>query len=809
MWLWFAVKFIIALILVMCALVYLNGFQYGFGVIMFIFKLAVKLMEGPGQNYSQLLIGEGAALLLTPFELFYIRLGVPKTLQIFHGICSHFPIMNYIDACSNALFLLVSLSIGCLLGICCGIGMVSGLVVAFCVMKPSLNLLGETQVVSAEAWVNFAVALLCVVMTLLAVVNLSVRKDLISVAIVIVLVTYCFFTPVLPLALGILYFSGIMFGVSVGHYVPALRDFYLARFLLIQHGLGYIVGYLLATSMGWTFQYVSPGANLLEKMCCIIGLTSAPIFLILDGWEFYHRLYRSVPTGKISDAMKHQQRDKEEAPARLNLSDYAGDEIFYDTHPLFIAKCAIYLIVFNLSEAVGNHNILIKQIMFWLQTVKIHSVDPVGKVFLVGTHRDSRNVTGGKTEEIAALLSEKIYSDPTYSTYLAINKDNTPLFAIENSRPLDSDAICLRDKIWYAAKTATSMKENHPIKWLKFLKLKQSFMESGKDSIWTFEELFKEVVKEIPEMNEQDFKALLKVYHNSGDIIHHADDESLTGYIVLDPQVLVESTKLLKVIPERHKRDPAFAQDWLKYEKKGFLSQRLIKHIFSGKMKESDQGVVMKLLCVYGIMACCFQSPDDNLLGTFVVPSTLPRYDMETNPTFWQDDVEDRSFLFDFGAFYPDMVFSRLIAKCISMSDLSAEINTDRDLFRNMARFRLVPFYFKMEMKSCTPEQHLIRVTVCKVPTVNSFQLFQCLYLYLEDIRLRDFPGLRYIGGVQCDLDSHDNFGQNTERVHVLKLVESGSEFPNLGRADEGMKVLFMCKGSQCIVDLSDHGHQQ
>ena len=113
--------------------------------------------------------------------------------------------------------------------------------------------------------------------------------------------------------------------------------------------------------------------------------------------------------------------DKRETIVTVDMWDFAGQHLYYTSHPVFLSPRAVYILVHNLSEALdapaqprvrqGTHNVVLENpnnetnlenLLSWLVT--IHSIRPTGEemvgnsdamlrylrppVFIVGTHAD-------------------------------------------------------------------------------------------------------------------------------------------------------------------------------------------------------------------------------------------------------------------------------------------------------------------------------------------------------------------------------------------------------------------------------------
>ena len=149
---------------------------------------------------------------------------------------------------------------------------------------------------------------------------------------------------------------------------------------------------------------------------------------------------------------------KEESFAKIDIWDFAGQHLYYASHPIFLSQRALYILVHNLSKPLDaaaepcmrqgsndvklenpNNETNMENLLSWLATV--HSValatdDPDDDaqhklpylrppVFIVGTHADK------PVEDIAVIkkqIQERI-SGMEYEMHVV-----RPLFCIDNTR---------------------------------------------------------------------------------------------------------------------------------------------------------------------------------------------------------------------------------------------------------------------------------------------------------------------------------------------------------------------------------------
>ena len=149
-----------------------------------------------------------------------------------------------------------------------------------------------------------------------------------------------------------------------------------------------------------------------------------------------------------------------ESVVSIDVWDFAGQHLYYASHPLFLSSRATYVLVYNLSKPLHalaepyvrqgtlekklvnpNNETNLENLLSWLNT--IHSVTQVKEetyygaprrqtylrppVFIVGTHAD-------KPAEDIAMMKRQIYeriSDKEYGKHVI-----RPLFSIDNTSSL-------------------------------------------------------------------------------------------------------------------------------------------------------------------------------------------------------------------------------------------------------------------------------------------------------------------------------------------------------------------------------------
>ena len=210
-------------------------------------------------------------------------------------------------------------------------------------------------------------------------------------------------------------------------------------------------------------------------------------------------------TKRAKEWIKYVKGEKdvtEKSVSSIELWDFAGQQLYYASHPVFLTSRAIYILVCNLSKSLhdtaqpcvrqGNHNFTLENpngetnlenLLSWLSTV--HSItqmrgencdDVEGKlphlrppVIIVGTHADK------PFEDIATMKTkiQKAIAGKDYEGHVV-----RPIFSIDNTAKLIQrrlekvfgndknidDIQELREKIMEVLRQEPYMKEMIPVR---------------------------------------------------------------------------------------------------------------------------------------------------------------------------------------------------------------------------------------------------------------------------------------------------------------------------------------------------------
>jgi GTPase SAR1 family protein len=367
--------------------------------------------------------------------------------------------------------------------------------------------------------------------------------------------------------------------------------------------------------------------------------------------------------------------------------DYGGQHIFRIVHHLFLTRFAVYLVVFNMADLVGDtateetREKCLAELHGWLNDLWMHAA--MAPVIPVGTHLDMVSEEDGALERVDSLLRQR-FEGTRFWPHLASNTAEGLVFFPVDSRTRTEDGRAditvrqLRQKVEKMAQGEEYIDKQVPLSWLQVLDRLQT-MSRGHGSGGAIDGTGKrgkvrrlslkgvcEIAQECglptdPSMSvEEEVAGLLDLFHELGMLVHY-NEPKLKGMVVLDPQWLIDLiSRIIRVhegnlhelplIDEKARRQ--LPEQWQQLVKGGQLSRGLVEVLWEGLtegVEERDTLLVMlqkfDLLLQWrsgggddeqgGSSEVKEEEGGDNgrdaegidatgLQGTFLVPSMLP-----------------------------------------------------------------------------------------------------------------------------------------------------------------------------------------
>ena len=424
----------------------------------------------------------------------------------------------------------------------------------------------------------------------------------------------------------------------------------------------------------------------------------------------------------VQELLKDNKKFMEGDDMYSVIWDFGGQSVFYDTHPIFLTKKAIYILVHDLSRhPYQKADAPVKQGMyediedtdcqktnfdyldFWMSSIyslvskntnrqKTASPETLPPVFLACTHADEPYTKkGNPSKEIYGALKDKIYRDLLKG-----------FFVVDNTKS-GSDDECqgvkkLREIVLSVAKELPQMKEEIPLKWLKYEKLLYLLMSKGRQRI-SIEEA-RQIAKDDCGIDDDvKFRTVLNFLSDQKVLIYFNELPELESMVILNPQWLVDVFKEVITFksfnpPENNVEsfnttENSVERLWKDFETTGILDRKVLVHAW-GRFID-DQETCKSLIAIMERFSLLCPWPSEGTTEQYLVPSML-----RSPPT---DDVlkllASRRIPSLFVRFescrVPPGLFSRLILLFHHwVQDKSKRPKTPK-LFNNFALFHIFP----------------------------------------------------------------------------------------------------------------------
>ena len=331
------------------------------------------------------------------------------------------------------------------------------------------------------------------------------------------------------------------------------------------------------------------------------------------------------------------------------LWDFAGQSVYYETHPIFLTARAVYCLVYDLrlnpddqAKSLSKQGVRKKyeeslsmktnfdHLDFWMRSVAslarcqdehIDVVptsnllpDKLPPVFLVCTHADTLDASSNP-KDLADNVLDRLMSKP-YDAHLV------DVFFVDNTKS-GSESECLevirlRRKVLAVAAELSHTKEVIPFKWLAFVKAVQACKENGIKHISL--EQAKDIALHYGINKDFEIKALIGYLHDLRILIHFDDSPELNEMVVLDPQWLIDVfKKVITVQPHRDCTERRIQKLWRKLEKEGILDEKLLVHMWEPLFENRATFDILIAIMEKFTLLCPWPSDDES--KSYLVPS--------------------------------------------------------------------------------------------------------------------------------------------------------------------------------------------
>ena len=327
--------------------------------------------------------------------------------------------------------------------------------------------------------------------------------------------------------------------------------------------------------------------------------------------------------------------------------DFGGQSVYYDTHPIFLTKKAIYILTCDLSHDPNQKaNAPTKKGMsgkkedtycsktnldclnFWMSsvyslvcpnTIRQETLAPemLPPVFLVCTHADKPY----RTDVNPGDLASGIYGSLKDKVYGKLLKG---LFVVDNTKSGSGDecqgVIKLRGKVLSFAKKLPQMNEAIPLKWLKYEKVLHLLSEEG--YMWIRTNKARQIAREECGIDDDEqFRTLLNFLHDQRVLIHFNESPELEKMVILSPQWLIDVFKEVITFKSWEDVEEDFEELWRNLEDFGILDEKLLNH--SWRHLFVNQENCKSLIAVMERFSLLCEWPSDESTKQYLVPSML------------------------------------------------------------------------------------------------------------------------------------------------------------------------------------------
>ena len=401
--------------------------------------------------------------------------------------------------------------------------------------------------------------------------------------------------------------------------------------------------------------------------------------------------------------------------------DFAGQSVFYVTHPLFLTARAIYLLVYDLSQnphglakpivkqgvykkSQDNYNLKtnLDYLDFWMTSVaslgsqdkdndEDHTSEVLPKklpaVVVVCTHADKPYNDCDPFElacEIFGTLKEKPYGPHLCDVFVVDNTKSGSEFECE-------EVARLREEVLAVAKELPHVNEIIPIKWLRYEKCLETLKNERHHCISLAQA--KHLASKVCMINkDSEFLTLLNYLHDLRLLIHFDDTPELNDVVILDPQWLIDVFKKVITVTPYHWKEKQYVDLWCKLEKEGVLEEKLLKHVWSSLIPQTETyDSLIAIMEKFSLLCPWPLQKDVSCSKQYLVPSMLKSHPpIEISDLVASAQIPSLFLKFLTGQ-VPAGFFPRLVLEffrwCIDIFPRQAA----PQFFNNVARFYILP----------------------------------------------------------------------------------------------------------------------
>jgi GTPase SAR1 family protein len=367
-----------------------------------------------------------------------------------------------------------------------------------------------------------------------------------------------------------------------------------------------------------------------------------------------------------------------EVPITFSTWDFAGQDMYYTIHRMFITDRAFYIVAFSLREAVDdiNHGTtkFIDNINFWIKSISYYTSifelgtdvkstldnaieDKTPKIIIVGTRLDELKEEETKVYgEISDAIKEGIFIDPRDGKclpvydMLVLNEDKKFITFFPASNKYSDGIKSLTEHIENHIRDLRDegfLREEFPITWIRMQEEIRKQVMHGK-TVVTYKE-FVQLAVDVCSVKEDDksLETLIQFLHDTGQIIYYPDIEgNEEKLIVMDPRWLVDRTK--ELVPKAEVKLKRLKQS----EQDNLLTGSADIVVLNKLWKDYNSRYLINLMEKFGLLC----TSDGN---EFDIPLSKPTKEPKWNLP------RDLTCYFKFDRFLPEALFHYLVGHLV------------------------------------------------------------------------------------------------------------------------------------------------
>ena len=414
-----------------------------------------------------------------------------------------------------------------------------------------------------------------------------------------------------------------------------------------------------------------------------------------------NKIVHEVFSRAIEQAKKNPRAQAPESEIVTNVWDCAGQSVYLDILSAFLTPKTIFMLLYDARKDLDDRCIILShhrgqvtesqeqnmsylEMLFqWMASIHVMLTDKSSsnipeypRIITVGTHGDDPQVKAHKKEiidKVSQKCEDKAFTHLIGKGYVV---DNKSAGRGDNEDPTFK---AIRKEV-HQFTSQSSVTIATPVAWVLFRKVLQEVAK--RQPLLAYKEALEIAVScAIP---TDQFKSVLKFYHNVAIFLHYDHIPSLQGYVIANPQWLVKQlAKLLALEGFEEVHNPAL---WKPLRQNGILVEPLYREVWKGS--GLPERAIMDLL-----EKCLLAAPVDTKQQVHrfpgkehFVPSALPLCSEDQLTDSPSKGVNDTSLHLLFSTGYVPPGYLTRLAVALS-KETKCRISFSHGIYRNQFTF--------------------------------------------------------------------------------------------------------------------------